>query len=95
MKEHYGLDDAAYQALQKQGVTDLELFRMVKLFDPNETGANLKSKISLFAYIDKKGDWSKPPTKLKHKLVAKAIFDSLEIKAEEKLQILEYLEDYG
>lgn len=92
MREHYGFTDAEYNGLVSDGVTETDLFRCVSLFDPNGSGEAL-TKVSLLYYIDKKGDFRAPPVRLKHKLIAKAFFKSLDIKTAEKLMIFEYIED--
>ncbi|MBV1928691.1 MAG: hypothetical protein KUG81_04185 [Gammaproteobacteria bacterium] len=92
MQEHYGITDAEFKGLVKSGVTDGDLYRAVKFFDPNGSGVPL-GKVSLLYYIDSKGDFNSPPTKLKHKLIAKALFKSLDLKSSEKMMILEYIED--
>lgn len=91
MKEHYQLTESKYKKLLANGITDVDLFKSVDLFDPNKTGEKL-GKVNLYYYIDNKGDFNSPPTKLKHKQIARAMFNSLEMSAQEQLQILEYIE---
>ncbi len=92
MQEHYGISDVEFKGLAESGVTTGDLYGAIKFFDPNGSEAPL-SKVSLLYYIDSKGDFNAPPIKLKHKLIAKALFKSLDLKTAEKLMILEYIED--
>ena len=90
MQEHYGFTDAEYSALLKDGVTDIDLYKSVKLFDPDNTRAPI-SYIGLFHYIDKKGDFNKKPM-FPHKKIALALFEKLLIKG--KMAVAEYIEDW-
>jgi len=88
MREHYQINDKAWSELQKHKISLPDLFRCVKLFDPNESNSEI-TKVNLMYYVDKKGDFNNPPL-LPHKRIAKAVFDSLDTK--EKLEIMEYID---
>lgn len=92
MRQHYGFTDEQFNLLAKLGIEQFDLFDAVKLFDPDNTGESL-GVLNLLHYVDKKGDFNAPPTKTKHKLIAKALFNSLDLDAKGKLMILEYIED--
>jgi len=92
MQQHYCLTDEEYKKLIDNGVTISDLYNNVQLFDKNGSQEPI-SKIGLYYYIDQKGDFNSPPINLKHKQIARAVFNSLNITATEKLQILEYIED--
>lgn len=89
MQEHYNFSDAEYDSLLDDGVTIADLFKSVKLFDPYKTMAPI-AYVSLFLYVDEKGDFNKPPI-FPHKKIAQALFDKLAIK--EKCELAEYIED--
>lgn len=92
MQQHYGLTDVEYKKLLDNGITIADLYNNVKVFDKLSTGEPI-GKINLYYYIDDKGDFNAPPVKLKHKQIARALFESLDISASEKMQILQYIED--
>lgn len=89
MKEHYGMSDVSYNNLKKGGVTEKQFFDAIKLFDPNRSMAKI-SYISIFYYIDQKGDFNKPPF-FPHKKIAKAVYECLS--PSEKMNVLKYLDD--
>lgn len=90
MFDHYGLSEEQSEKLTKQGVTIKHLFNSVKLFDPHGSEAELggNATVPLMHYIDKKGDFNQPPHKFPHKLIAKAMFENLDIHG--KIAIAEY-----
>lgn len=92
MYDHYGLSEDQWKSLQKKGVTIKDLFESVKLFGPKDGNpeAECAGVMSLFHYVDYKGDFSQPPKTLPHKLIAQAVFENLEIK--EKISVAEYIE---
>lgn len=94
IQNHYGFSDEIYSALKKNKITDKILFRLVDYFDPNKTEEPL-GIVNLYYYIDKYGDFNAPPKMLKHKIVARAFYESLskDLNAQQKLQIFEYIED--
>jgi hypothetical protein len=89
MQAHYQLSDSAYQQLIKNGVSIADFLKSIPFFDGTNSG-NPITKIGLYYYADTKGNFNAPPTKAKHKLIAKALFEKLETK--EKLALLEYID---
>jgi hypothetical protein len=91
MQKHFGLTDEEYKKLTGNGITIADLYNNVQFFDKNGSGEPI-SKIGLYYYIDQKGNFNSPPINLKHKQIARAVYNSLNLPAGEKLQILEYLD---
>jgi hypothetical protein len=89
MQTHYGFTDQQIKTLAKSGVGVKELYSVVKLFDPDETGEPI-SQINLYYYIDTKGNFNDPPAN-SHKKIALEIFNNLSNR--EKMNVLKYLED--
>ena len=80
MKEHYQINDIEYTKLS-QTVSIERQFKSIPLFE--EAGG----KLGLMYYIDKFGDFNEGNEL--HKRIARAIFNSLDIK--DKLEIDTYL----
>lgn len=92
MQEHYGLTDEAYKSLVGAGITTADFFHCMKYFDPDGTGEPI-APICLYKYIDRKGDFRAAPVKLKHKLIAKAVFECHFAAFSNKVAVFEYIED--
>jgi hypothetical protein len=90
MKNHYRFTDAQMAELAKKKITEMDLFKMIKLFDPEGSGETL-SQVNLYYYIDEHGNYNDPPVK-PHKIVARMFFDNLGIK--QKIAVSEYLESW-
>jgi len=91
MQQHYGFDDETFASLVSAGITIADLFRAVGMFDPVNCGSEI-SRVCLYHYIDKMGDFNKPPKLTKHKLIAKAVFKTHFKTPKEQLAVLEYIE---
>lgn len=89
VKDHYKLDSKQYDKLMDNGVTVVQMFKAMPLFDPYKTGTEV-GLVSLLYYVDAKGDFNSPP-KFPHKKIAKAVFEMLPIK--DKILVAEYIED--
>lgn len=89
MKEHYNISDSEFKKLLSTGVTQLDLLKSVKFFDPHGSQAPL-TKVSLMYYVDQFGDINSPPFPV-HKRIARAMLNSLPNK--EKMEIFEYMDE--
>lgn len=90
MQDHYRISDSEYANLEKSGVSVLDLLQNLKDFDPDGHGEPL-NKLSLMHYVDRNGNFNISTLSSKHKLIAKAVFNSLAMP--EKFEILKYIED--
>jgi len=86
MKDHYQLTDAEYQKLK---LTDMELMKMIPVFDPNGNGLPI-GKLGLLYYVDEHGDFTEGFGGTDHKRIARAVFASLP-DDKERLEVLQYL----
>lgn len=85
MKEHYNFSDDQMKTLENKGITIADLYYLVPEFEANEAPV---SKVSLYYYMDKHGDFTQQ--KSKGDIVANMIFESLPV--QEKLRVGEYLD---
>ncbi len=88
MKDHYHINDAEFKKLSKS-VSVMEMLKAIPEFDPYNTQLPI-TKIGLMLYIDKYGDFRIAFGMLAHRLIAMAIFNSLNIS--DKIEILSYFE---
>lgn len=87
LKAHYGLSEQVYKDLMAK-VSVIDLIDSLPLFEANLEQPVLP--INLCYYIDQKGDFTQG-TKVPHRLIAKAVFDSLD--SEDQYEIIMYLGD--
>ncbi len=89
MQRHFNFTDEQMTELKKQKITEAQLFKFAKDFDP--TGAMVEiGVVNLLTYIDKKGDFTQKPL-FQTKIICNAVFENLGII--DKIAVHEYIAD--
>jgi hypothetical protein len=86
MQDHYNFSDREYKKLLKDGVTVKLLYKLAEVFSPFDKYIP-PSKISLYFYIDKYGDFTQ--RKSARDKVAYALWDRLGKK--DKMEVMKYI----
>lgn len=89
MQEHFGFSDEQMKLLAKKNIGVKDLFQFANKFDPTGNLAPI-SGVTLYFYIDKKGDFMEPPN-FKNKEICKQIFERLD--TEDQMLVLQYAND--
>lgn len=87
---HYGITELEFRFLKsKYNVTEMDLYKSLKYFDPNGSDMPL-SKVSMLHYIDSCGSFDTPPL-VKHRRIAQAVFNCMD--ASDKIEVISYIQD--